>query len=190
MVSQWGAAKNLWDRKACSEAKVVPLFEVQCYQCTWWPSQKCSKGVHQNLACAGTQRRAVSPRSPHGGLRNRDVRLHFLLTRLARWTSRQHTASPEDLYFILKTITEAASNIQGLRDAKMTHKSVLLKPKGKEIQGQADWGINHDISWSKHQLCARPRVLSPDHCERQALWFLFYKWGTEAQTIRKKTYYF
>lgn len=39
------------------------------------------------------------------------------------------------LHFILKTIIDTALNIQGLRDSKLPHKPVLMKPKGKETQG-------------------------------------------------------
>lgn len=51
---------------------------------------------------------------------------------------------------------EAASEIQGLGDTKMTHKSVLPKPQGKEIQEQTDCGLNQNMTRSKHWLCARP----------------------------------
>lgn len=46
---------------------------------------------------------------------------------------------------------EAASEIQGLGDTTMTH-----KPQGKEIQEQTDWGLNQNMTRSKHGLCARP----------------------------------
>lgn len=62
-------------------------------------------------------------------------RVCFLSHQLAGETTRKYKASPEGLHFILKTILKAAFDIQGLRDTKMTHKSVVLKPKGEDIQG-------------------------------------------------------
>lgn len=62
-------------------------------------------------------------------------RLYFLSHQLAGATARKYKASPESLHFILKTILGAAFDIQGLRDTKMTQKSAVLKPRGKDIQG-------------------------------------------------------
>lgn len=113
--------------------------------------------------------------------------------RLAEWTQRQYKASPKNLHFILKTIIETAFDIQGLRDTKLTHKSVLLKTKAKKSRGSLTTALTTTLAEVSICRVPGPRALSTysvllTSARGQALITSFYKRGTEAQTVRRNNY--